>query len=337
MDRTAGYPVHRPDRRVRGARGWRVAALAGVVLAAGCATSSSKWVALRSTPKNPLTESLGLLTRQGPQPTPRTKQLLRRYDLDAQSADRGVLLARLDQINDVEPSREHLYSLAELAYIGAERSARSQKHPDALEMYGAAVLYAHEYLLDDRYAADNNPYDPQFRRACDLYNAALEGMLRSLQRQHPLRPGEVRELRTAGQTCRLRVELLSEGWRAEDFQRVEFVSDYEVHGLRNHYHNFGLGVPLIGVRGQRPAADAREKFYPPQLSFPLTAFLRIPPADAASGAVELASAEEAEGPPSTGVKEIVLELHDPLARSTIDVAGLRVPLETDLSTPLAQR
>ena len=27
----------------------------------------------------------------------------------------------------------------------------------------------------------------------------------------------------------------------EDFERFEFVSDYSVNGLRNHYHRYGLG------------------------------------------------------------------------------------------------
>ena len=61
------------------------AVLVGLVLLAGllagCSTSN-KWVALRSTPRNPLSDTLGLLTRQGPKPTPRTIQLLRRYDLE---------------------------------------------------------------------------------------------------------------------------------------------------------------------------------------------------------------------------------------------------------------
>ena len=74
------------------------------------------------------------------------------------------------------------------------------------------------------------------------------------------------------------MQLKSKGWHEADFDRVEFVSDYEVHGLRNHYHNFGLGVPLIAIRRhheETDAVDAAEQFYPPDLSFAVTAFLRI--------------------------------------------------------------
>ena len=34
-------------------------------------------------------------------------------------------------------------------------------------------------------------------------------------------------------------------------------------GLQNHYHNYGLGVPLIAVRKHHGGEDPEEKFYPP--------------------------------------------------------------------------
>jgi triacylglycerol esterase/lipase EstA (alpha/beta hydrolase family) len=316
-----------------------------VVSTLGCASSSSKWVALRSTPRNPLSDSLGLLTRQGPKPTARTLQLLRRYDLDANLSDRRALLTQLGEIDRSEPHREHLYALAELAYVGAKRAERSKQQREALELYGAAVVYSYQYLFDERYPSTSNPYDPQFRQACEVYNAALEGTLRTVQRQRPLRPGESRPIQTARHDCRLNIELHSDGWHNEDFDHVEFVTDYEVHGLRNHYHSFGLGVPLIAVRRQHDDHDVREQFYPPQLSFPVTAFLRIRgtpagprmPVQLTSGQTRgLDVAAPALSETVTGEHlDVVLELHDPLVRSSVEVAGRRVPMETDLSTPLA--
>ena len=75
-----------------------------------------------------------------------------------------------------------------------------------------------------------------------------EGTLRIAQAESPLRPGSARVIKTCNHQCELEIQLKSRGWDAADFSRVEFVSDYEVNGLRNHYHNFGLGVPLIAVR-----------------------------------------------------------------------------------------
>src|SRR5262245_34580631 len=77
-----------------------------IAVAPGCA--STKWVSLRSTPRNPLTDALGLVTKQGPKPTPRTVQLLRRYDLEKKQSDKEAVLAALNEINRREPNRENI-------------------------------------------------------------------------------------------------------------------------------------------------------------------------------------------------------------------------------------
>jgi pimeloyl-ACP methyl ester carboxylesterase len=295
-------------------------ALLSMVLISGCASSTNKWVALRSTPKNPLTQTLGLLTKQGAKPTERTIQLLRRYDLEnSLKGDRNELLAKLSEIDKRSPNREHVYAQAELAYVGGKQAERALRQGQAQELYGSAVLLSYRYLFDPRYGPACNPYDPEFRRACDLYNAALEGCLRIVQNNNGLQPGTMQTIKTAHDDCQMEVKLNSAGWHNEDIDHFEFVSDYEVHGLRNHYHNFGLGVPLIAVRKCHEGEDPREEYYPRDLSFPVTAFMRV----------NLESAENNQ------VQSAVLELHDPLNQPTVMIAERVVPLETDLSTPLA--
>ena len=312
-------------------------ALLTATVGSGCA--STQWVSVRSAPHNPLTDTLGLLTKQGPKPSERTEQLLRRYDLlEDLGGDRGELLSKINAIDAREPERENLYAIAELAYVGAKRADQAHRLDEALELYGAAVLHAYHYLFDQRYPSITNPYDPQFRRACDLYNGALEGTLRIVQAQGGLRPGITHMITTANHDCQLKIELHSNGWDEEDFDHFKFVSDYEVNRLRNHYHGYGLGVPLIAVRKKHLNEDPREQFYPDDLSFSVTAFLRVQelegieveqPADASS---EIAIAKG-----SSDTREIVavLEIHDPLEKTTIEIADIEVPLETDLSTPLA--
>ncbi|MEM9352007.1 MAG: alpha/beta fold hydrolase [Planctomycetota bacterium] len=309
-------------------RNWLAALMAVVLLIGGCATSN-KWVSVRSTPNNPLTDTLGLLGAQGPKPTERTEQLLRRYDLGAKSskATPQAVLDRLTEIDVEEPNREHLYALAELAYIDGTRAERGGKAVESLEFYGSATVHAYRYLFDDAYPMQSNPYDPHYRRACDIYNASVEGVLRLMQKQGPIRPGTTQQVETANHDCRLEVKLISEGWHEEDFDRFEFVSNYQVHGLQNHYRRFGLGVPLIALRRCHEDSDPREEFYPDDLSFAVTAFLRPE---------SIGSTEPANG--ESGGKErvkLTLELHDTLEHSDIEIAGTRVPLESDLSTPLA--
>ena len=289
-------------------------------ISTGCATSTNKWVALRSTPRNPLTESLGLLTKHGAKPTERTVQLLRRYNLaDAMEGDRHELLEKLDEIDSLNPNREHVYAAAELAYVSGKQAERAKKSSEALEYYGAALLHTYRYLFDEKYSTASNPYDPEFRRACDLYNAALEGALRIVQAQGPMRPGTTQTVQACNHECQLSIQFNSEGWHAEDIDHFEFVSDFEIHGLRNHYHNFGLGVPLIAVRGNHAGEDPREEYYPEDLSFPVTAFLRF----------DLNTSHRER------VQTAVLELQDPLNEPNVVVGGSTIPLETDLSTPLA--
>lgn len=342
----------RAEHRARAVVASGLAAVCLLTLAAGC--SSSRWVSLRSSPRNPLSDTLGLVTRTGPKPTLRTVQLLRRYNLEKKQGDRAALLAELSEINRLEPNRENIYALSELAYVGAKRAEGAMQKDEALELYGDAVLYAYEYLFDEAYQGAHNEYDPEFRRACDLYNSALEGALRIVQSQGALRPGTSRVIKTPNHTCELEVELKAKGWHAEDFDHVEFVSDYEIHGLTNHYHAYGLGVPLIAVRRHHEDADPAEQFYPPDLSFAVTAFLRlkrdvpgptapasdasgVKPASSAAAASIEADASEVIVPvkDSERVVHATLELYDPLENAKVDAEGAEVPLETDLSTPLA--
>jgi pimeloyl-ACP methyl ester carboxylesterase len=319
---------------------------------AGCA-SQSEWVTVRDTPRNPLAGTLDLVSPAGPKPTKRTMQLLRRYDLEGElKGDRAALLSRLEDIQRREPNREHEYAMAEIAYITATQSEKLHRQK-ALEFYGTALIHAYRYLFEQGAGGKEhgnrssgatlassrttlNPYDPQFRGASDLYNQALEGMLRLVRHEGELRPGMSRTVKTANHTCSFDIVMNSTGWHAGDIERLEFVSDYKVQGLQNHYHTYGLGVPLIAVRRSHSDEDPAEHFYPQNVSFPLTAFLRVNRAEGEYSAKRSpAAATSAPLVSDPTAPQFVLELHDPLDRQSIDVAGRGVPLEADLSTPLA--
>jgi hypothetical protein len=280
---------------------------------------------LRSVPRSPLVEQLGLTARGGPRPSDRTQQLLRVYDLsDDLKGDPQSLLHKVQVIVDREPSAEKIYSMAELSYLQAKRVEPANPQL-ATNFYGAAVLQAHKYLFDERFRLLRNPYDPQFRGACDLYNGALESGLRLLCKEQGLIPGRSYTIRTAAGNWDITCEVRSGRWRREDFGPFKFVSDYEITGLKNHYQTYGLGVPLIAVRQNYVGEPAAARYYPKGLSFPVTAFLRPGPEPAAVRGVPSAATSH------TGV----LELYDPLAVSDVTVGGVQVPLESDLTTPLA--
>ena len=141
--------------------------------------------------------------------------------------------------------------------------------------------------------------------------------------KNELVPGATKTINTAAGAWDITCVLHGSRWRPEDFERFEFVSDYEVKGLKNLYLTHGLGVPLIAVRRAYKGEPAGAKYYPPGLSFPVTAFLR-----------PLSKVDPQTGQPAAH-NQCVLELYDPLSCDETVVAGQRVPLESDLTTPLA--
>ena len=289
---------------------------------AGC--SNNRYLKVRKVPKNPLEGPLNLLSRKGPQPTERTLQTLRRYDLEKlhSKEDPDTTLIRLQEEIRKEPTADKLHAFSELAYIAAYKADAVGNDARALNLYGATVFYAYDFLFDPLYDSLRNPYDPQFRRACDLYNAGLEAALRLIDRKGQLAPGETLMVDTGSE--QIRVDVAVRGpWKVEEFEKFEFVSDFQITGLKNQHHSYGLGVPMIAVRRPGSADDPTERYYPKKLTFPVTAFLRILPAQ--------------PGQQGRAGRQCVLELYDPLDSSTTQVANRLVPLETDLSTPLGYK
>jgi pimeloyl-ACP methyl ester carboxylesterase len=178
------------------------------------------------------------------------------------------------------------------------------------------------YLFSSEFDTSRNPYDPQFRGACDLYNQSLEATLRLVNAQGRLQPGKSYSLTTGEQTYEV-ATIVRGSWSNEDFDHFQFVSDYELEGLPASGLTYGLGVPLIAVRKKGDPNDPREKYYPAGLSFPVTALLRV----VQPGSMPGKGAENRH--------HCVLELHDPLASCDLTLAGRLVPLQTDLSTALA--
>ncbi len=147
-----------------------------------------------------------LLSRKGPQPTQRTVQVLRRYDLEKSYKDHpDQTLTELQQLNAQEPTADKVQAFSELAYIAGFKADVVGDNAKALNLYGAAAFYAYDFLFDPSYDAFRNPYDPQFRRACDVYNASLEAALRLVQANGQLLPGESLMIDTGSEQIRLDV------------------------------------------------------------------------------------------------------------------------------------
>lgn len=291
----------------------------------GCASQTVK---LRASPRSPLVERFQLTARGGPQASDRTKQLLRRYDLHKEPSTDAKVLTRLTEIRATEPDEDLTYALAELSFLKAIK-LELVSEAEALTLYWDTVAYSYAYLFDPQFAARRNPYDPEFRGACDLYNGALERSLRIAKKQGVFKPGKRLGLNTLGRSFQIEIVPRGFEWKGEDFDKFEFVSDFEIAGLTNQYSTYGLGVPLIAIRKKSGEEDPTDRYYPKALSFPVTAFLRFEP-----GAITAGVAPNTAGG-SGATCRCELELLDPLEATSVRVCDVEVPLESDLSTPLA--
>ena len=291
-----------------------------MVAVAGC--QSTTWLRHRKAPDSPLVEALHLQSFSGPKPTERTSQWLRRFDLVEAFHDQpgSQFIDHVDRVVSSEPDAENVYVLAELAFLAGKRAEQARNLATAFDMYVISVANAYLYLVDERFDLRRNPYDPRFRQACDLYNGSLESAMRLAQLEGPLVPGTERAIETKRQSIRLHV-VSKGGWRRDQIKRIEFASEYKTTGLTNQTRRFGLGVPLIAVYRDdlnRPG----EQFYAPGMSVAATAFLRVVP-------------DQLHGRDRSR-HTCVIELYDPLVTTDVRIDdGRLVPLESDLSTPLA--
>lgn len=310
----------RPDAALRLGRFVVALALIFVVPLSGCATQ--KFISMRAMPLNPLANQLHLVSRSGPQVSERTQTLLRHYALqELYERDPDTCLAQLQDLTTSEKGAEKIHAVAELAYILGLRADRAKDFGKALDMYSVSVSNAYIYLFCPELDISRNPYDPQFRGACDVYNSALEATLRLVNKHDSLRPGHTYRIQTSEREYG--VQVVSRGnWHQEDFDHFEFCSDYKVEGLDSTNIGYGIGVPMIAVRKKHEGEELAEGYYPDGLSFPVTALLRV-----TSPSVQPENSSKHRYP-------CVLELHDPLVSSDIFFADRRVPLQSDLSTPL---
>jgi hypothetical protein len=218
----------------------------GMLGIGGCSTQ--KFLVRRDTPANPLAISLQITSSQGPQISARTSSVLRRYALtEIYDNDPAVCLEELQSLLESEADGELVYSISELAYILGKRAENARDEARALDMYGVAVSNAYMYLFSSEFDPVRNPYDPQFRGACDLYNESLESTLRLVNATGQLHPGRSYKVATSRQTYEV-ATVVRGNWHNEDFERFEFVSDFKLDGLPSSGLTYGLGVPLIAVR-----------------------------------------------------------------------------------------
>ena len=210
-------------------------------------------------------------------PSERTQQLLRSYNLlERLDSSPGDVIAWLQQLVERAPRIDEVHALAEVSKLQADWHLQNGNHRHANKLYAAALLHSHRFLFDSELNLQRNAYDPQFRRICDIYNGSLAAIVRELCDNDQLTNGASIEIGDDDLGMMAKVEFDGR-WRDQSFERFELVSDYKTEGLANQYHTYGLGVPLIAVVESQASPNPAQKYYPPSLTLPMTAFCEIQP------------------------------------------------------------
>ncbi len=288
----------------------------------GCTTT--KMTELRPNSKNPLVIRFQLDNVSTPKMSTRARLTLRSYALES-LAEHNRLAAANKLHNLIKQKRtdpDLIYTFAELAYIEGVR--QEQDNPQlATELFAASTLYSYIYLFDPELDLARNPYDPQFRDICLFYNGSLEKMLRLIDKNNTfmLDPSQDYVIKTVANDWNISVKVRTGKWRIEDIEQFRFAFDYEIKGMQSEYRQHGLGVPLIACRRAGDTDDPVSQYYPNYMALPVTALLRPNIRAISEGSHDELHAE--------------LEFFDPLESDKTLIEGRFVPLEADLTTPLA--
>jgi hypothetical protein len=205
-----------------------------VLMLSGCATPVSvKHVDIPTAYRIQTTSAIS-----SGQPSNASSIVLRQHGLqDRFKAEPAAVLAELHKGLEPTGDDDRLFALAELSLLYAQ-----QTHDRAY--YLASAVYAWSLLYPgDGKGMQIPPTDPRFRLAYDIYNQAVAQGLATPG------DGEENEVRLkAGNyklpfgTLQVSLDEFGLSWGGYPLDRFISTTALEVDGLRNRYHNSGIGV-----------------------------------------------------------------------------------------------
>ena len=280
-----------------------------LVLLSGCATpigvkKLSPQQAYQNAYANPL--NAGVLSDQA-------KSVFNRYVLLKQfDKDPAPTLAILHEQALHDERGDILYALAEGSYLYGSKLARSvqvEEQKLAPDYFLLSALYSWYFVKAERTSQSLNIFDHRVRAAIDMYNFSLwqafetgsnEGLvLKTAERQLPF--GSIS----------IALDTSQFPWKIEEFEKFLPADRYAVRGVSVRNRVAGIGLPMIAIREEDGQA------------VPATAILRVEGDLAALNA----NAERAN-----------LEIYSTKDTGTVQSRdGIAIPIESDLTTPLAYR
>jgi pimeloyl-ACP methyl ester carboxylesterase len=257
--------------------------------------------------------------------------LNRHFLLDRYVSDPAAAIAALHDKALHDGRRDILYALAEASYLYGSKLAKDSILPITTQVelqkewpyssrlaveqkklskdyFLLAAIYAYNFALGE-HAVQLPRFDNRARNAMDIYNYALwQGFATGANEELVLKGG-VRKLPIGSVSISL--DASHSPWKPEEFDRFEPADKYAVRGVSVRNRAPGVGLPLIGIKKQSGQ------------SLPLTAFLRL---QGGLGALNSGTSTTA-----------VLEFYSALDSSSIEIDTREIPLQADITTPLAYR
>lgn len=293
-------------------------------------------------------------SRKPEQLTDQTWELLRFWELEgAYVKNPSQTLQKAKTIFREQSRTEWAYALAEMSYLEAEQleqkatgktlavgqRQRSPKQAAAEQQIAAlyldAVSYSYYFLFAEE--TPRTAFDRRNALACAYYNTGLLRCLEWSGRSGKLRPKQGCEFLSWNGTLNCRVRRDGFCWANDDLEELvlaEALTGVAASpgggGLIRHREEFGLGVPLVGVRLNQGGDTTREKFLGKRHPVAVTAMFH-PNLERLTGLVPPHLAGRNFSPDVAGD----LMFYDPLHHQSTEIAGQTVPLEMDLGAPLS--
>jgi pimeloyl-ACP methyl ester carboxylesterase len=280
-----------------------------LVFFSGCATpigvnKVSPKQSYQNTYANPL--NAGVLSDQA-------KSVFNRYDLlKAFEKDPASTIAILHEKALHDERGDILYALAEGSYLYGSKLAHSvqvEEQKLAPDYFLLSALYSWYFVKEERTSQRLNLFDHRIRAAIDMYNFGLWQAFETGASEGLVLKADERSLPFGSISIALDTSQLP--WKMDEFEKFLPADRYAVRGVSVRNRTAGIGLPLIAVREETGQA------------VPVTAILRVE-GDLATLDASLAHAS--------------LEIYSTNDTSTVQSEdGVAIPIESDLTTPLAYR
>jgi pimeloyl-ACP methyl ester carboxylesterase len=258
-----------------------------------------------------------------------TRTVLRRHGLlELYNNNPDAAVNQLYAIACAGASQEALFALSEASYGAARQFENSTwvrigdslvAGPRAARAYDfASAVYAYLYLFSPGTESSASLYDPRSRLACNLYNCGLAKALKAEGSDRIELRDQLLNL-PMGKVA-LKVSRPGFPWSERQFHEFIAADEFVVRGLSSRARERGLGVPLIAIPDRAAFGDRWPAYYTEGIKVPATAFLKL------HGTIRDMTGDGLQA---------TLELYCPYNETEAKVNGQTVPLEADLTAPLA--